>query len=1167
MTTSSSISSGRKDEDLSSTLPALSSIEVKQRKESKYKNNNDKNDNNNHNNYNNIKNMQRRKQYQQLQKQKMHTNSGESDDNTTHNNIDNTERQNDDSLSNNNNQRKTNVNRNNNNNNNNKGTTTGMTTTTTIRKLPESIPNLSDILAGRVTFQYNGGDNDEAEDDTTPTLTTLSKRKTDTDTDTATVVKRKIKNVDSATTTSETVTTKTATVKIKNSDTTAMKTTATAASKKKSSSEPKTKVVPIVKTGTTVTAEVNNKKKLSSSSSSSSSSSPPPRKLKKRVEALPWRASYHSSKRTQGRIKKAFEYSSSSLPSQQRGSHAHFRAQRVLDELLDTPPQYCNAVNLVCALTYSAKAMGGQDRHQKHYNDNNNNKANNDKANLYLRKSLQETFDILHDLLVIHREEKLFTPRQLCNVCWAIAKHYDRDPDLILPSSQSSSTLTSTSSSGKKKEEVWDWASLLNEENIINDDDKKDDVDVSSQLRLAQTIDEIARQLTVILFQEDEKEIEADHVDVQDGLNVKKKKMKKTFQQPKIKLGEICMACWAYGKLKPRETPPGWPEPPQMARVTTAMTTSTTTDNSPTTSANNNDINMSFESFGSFGKGSANKIIANNDNNSNTNNNGDRKAVTVTDMLFDAIGYALCQSNDDKYDEVSHLDHYDTEPTIMLLEDCTWSELANVGWAFASHGRCRSRESELLLKSLAEEASNRLKDDGTIANNNNKNNQNFLVRDISQLLWTLGTLQADNFRLGDGLVVLVESLSANLRLGTKTGSRFVQGRPLRSWSCADLVQTAVALAHARIDEKLLLTAVYEEGNYRLMEGSSSNNKSSSSSLTPSLVERTSRNGRLSGDDRRTFHPWEASVLLWAQARLYLTEQEGVEFDEFTEDAPLFFLKALREKRGSFTECRIGPQEQANIVWSLVTLEKYHSTEAIILIDLIFAEAARSCKKNRSIQLEHAHQLWQAYFMLEEDCPEAVKRIPKWFVTYLKGKWSIEKARDKKSSARHRSLSSTLQLMGVDHINEHDEDIDVAIILQPNAQWVHETDMDDEITDSVIDGEEDHVSVAVEFDGPNHFTRVRINDDEPPAAGTFPPSRPDPPRALGHTVLKYRLLKKQGWTVVRVPYYEFDKIPFWASMERQRYLQRKLKTHANINFSEVDVSEYKELTPDFKSRFD
>jgi hypothetical protein len=53
----------------------------------------------------------------------------------------------------------------------------------------------------------------------------------------------------------------------------------------------------------------------------------------------------------------------------------------------------------------------------------------------------------------------------------------------------------------------------------------------------------------------------------------------------------------------------------------------------------------------------------------------------------------------------------------------------------------------------------------------------------------------------------------------------------------------------------------------------------------------------------------------------------------------------------------------------------------------------------------------------------------------------------------------------------------------------------------------------------------------------------------------------------VPYYEFDKIPFWASMERQRYLQRKLRTHANIKFSDVDVSEYKALNPDFNSRFD
>ena len=162
----------------------------------------------------------------------------------------------------------------------------------------------------------------------------------------------------------------------------------------------------------------------------------------------------------------------------------------------------------------------------------------------------------------------------------------------------------------------------------------------------------------------------------------------------------------------------------------------------------------------------------------------------------------------------------------------------------------------MLLKTIAREAFDRLKD-GAIANNSNY--QNFLVRDVTQLLWSLGTLQSDNFRLADDLVLLVESLTSNLRLGEKTGSRFAKGRPLRSWSCADLVQTSVALAHARIDENLLLRAIYEEGNYRLMEGASSSERKMSNDKLPL------------GDGRRSFHPWEASIMLWAQARLFLTE--------------------------------------------------------------------------------------------------------------------------------------------------------------------------------------------------------------------------------------------------------------------------------------------------------
>jgi hypothetical protein len=151
-------------------------------------------------------------------------------------------------------------------------------------------------------------------------------------------------------------------------------------------------------------------------------------------------------------------------------------------------------------------------------------------------------------------------------------------------------------------------------------------------------------------------------------------------------------------------------------------------------------------------------------------------------------------------------------------------------------------------------------------------------------------------------------------------------------------------------------------------------------------------------------------------------------------------------------------------------------------------------------------------------------------------------------------------MGVDHINEHDEDIDVVIFLQPNAVWVHETDFDEDDPPAASSHSAGRrVSLAVEFDGPNHFTRMEARND----GSGIPLSHS---RALGHTVLKYWLLKLQGWTAVWAPYNKCDRIPFRASMERQRYLQRKLQTHANIRFNDVDVSKYKALRSNRISRF-
>uniref|UniRef100_A0A6U2QF35 RAP domain-containing protein n=1 Tax=Leptocylindrus danicus TaxID=163516 RepID=A0A6U2QF35_9STRA len=197
--------------------------------------------------------------------------------------------------------------------------------------------------------------------------------------------------------------------------------------------------------------------------------------------------------------------------------------------------------------------------------------------------------------------------------------------------------------------------------------------------------------------------------------------------------------------------------------------------------------------------------------------------------------------------------------------------------------------------------------------------------------------------------------------------------------------------------------------------------------------------------------------------------------------------------------------------------------------------------SKFMQTEHANQLWQALFVLTHDCPEAVSEVSPTFKKWLKEKWREEKARTKTSSARHKALSETLNFMGIPHFNEHDEDIDVAIILGSGNSKVAGR------RKTLLLNDEERSKIALEFDGPSHFVR----------GGRRP---------LGDTMLKYRLLKHQGWDVVRVPYYEFDKIPFWASMERQRYLQRVLKTR-KIRFSEIDVSEYSKMPDNRKTRFD
>jgi len=558
------------------------------------------------------------------------------------------------------------------------------------------------------------------------------------------------------------------------------------------------------------------------------------------------------------------------------------------------------------------------------------------------------------------------------------------------------------------------------------------------------------------------------------------------------KEGELCMASWAYGILRRRRRPPGWQHGPQLGKLPKATDLNTEVGS---------DL-IKFEQWGPH----ENEVDA-------------YRALDEscpTGELFDMIGRALCEpvrSLSELYEE------YGQAHVARRLARCEWSELANVAWAFASHGRSCSEDAQNLLNAISSEASHRLRDNGD-------ETKFVLSRDIAQIIWSLGTLQADNYRLGDSHVQFVDAVADYY--SSISAMHEPSNRPFRNWSCPDIVQVALSLAHSRLHMLPMLQSLYAEALNRLN--------------AEMLGSRADMN-------RKSFLAWEISVLLWAQARFHLTAENGDIFDSFARQAARTINSAVQEGGSSFRDIGIGPQEQANIAWSLTVLELYDCKAATSLLGAIFSEAASSCEEEGVIQLEHAHQLWQALFLLEDECPSCVEAVPEWFRDYLSEKWNLEKARRKISSARHRALSKTLALMGVDHYNEHDEDIDVAIVLKQDASWTHETE-----TSSVPEG----VRVAVEFDGPAHFTRIRIPEDG---------SKPEPPRALGHTVLKYRLLKKQGWTVVRVPFYEFDKIPFWASMERQRYLQRLLKTHGNLKFSTADVSEYKAPVANRQSRFD
>lgn len=555
-----------------------------------------------------------------------------------------------------------------------------------------------------------------------------------------------------------------------------------------------------------------------------------------------------------------------------------------------------------------------------------------------------------------------------------------------------------------------------------------------------------------------------------------------------VKTGELSMLLWSFAVAKPRDCPPGWEKPRQIERL-----------NEENLPSQNGDVVTYVEQLEHSGSPAG----VSSDN---------PKERSVADRLFDAAALLFCQG------QGSAVLQSPSKEQPLLLQQCSWNEVSNIAWSYATRGAYNSSQGEAMVTFFAREATRRIHHClRRVASDERE--CNILPRDAIQIAWALGTMDADNVSTASPVLVRLVDAMHEYWIKTPIGNR-----PLKSWTCADLTQMATALSHGRLDNQSVLDAVYDEALIR-------------------LEKRGGNPGRFSAR--------EISTLMWSQARLYLTPKYGHVYDKF----PSVAARALLRRIGpnSPPEVLIKAQEQANLAWSFTVLEDYRDPSVVSLLQNIFSAASSS----RDIQLEHAHQLWQSYYLLSSECPTAVQNVPSEFVDYLEQKWKHEKSRVKNSSSRHRAISRTLDLMRVRHLNEYD-DVDVAIALDYNSTWTHDA------SDFETNGERSQVKVAVEFDGPHHFTVMGSNEED---LMLLENGIKITPRVLGHTVLKYRLLKKKGWTVVRIPYYEFDKIPIWSSMERQRYLQRKLKTHSEIRFSGVDVSEYSKLPVTRHSRFD
>ena len=191
----------------------------------------------------------------------------------------------------------------------------------------------------------------------------------------------------------------------------------------------------------------------------------------------------------------------------------------------------------------------------------------------------------------------------------------------------------------------------------------------------------------------------------------------------------------------------------------------------------------------------------------------------------------------------------------------------------------------------------------------------------------------------------------------------------------------------------------------------------------------------------------------------------------------FVLAAAKEARARLPH--FSPTELANLAWALTVLEVY---DVPLFRD---AFAAMQASLGQGLLAEgDLNQLYQVYSLLRLQAPEAVAGVSPELARAMEGAWAASKEREKRTTNRQAAVAKVLENLRMRHEVEAEHDID---ILLPEH------------------------GVALEVDGPAHFLR---NTGHP----------------MGHTIMKRRLLELYGYRVVSIPHFEWDRIPYWSSME-------------------------------------